>query len=48
MLTPDVVQKALANPGAAKEAAKETVRDVKEQAKGVKDSVRDLKGLFGR
>ncbi len=48
MLTPDVVQKALANPGAAKEAAKETVRDVKDQAKGVKDSVRDLKGLFGR
>ncbi len=48
MLTPDAVQKALANPGAAKEAAKETVRDVKEQAKGLKDSVRDLKGLFGR
>jgi len=48
MLTPDNLQKALANPGAAKEAAKETVRDVKEQVKGLKDGVRDLKGLFGR
>ncbi|MBU3694948.1 MAG: AsmA family protein [Rhodocyclaceae bacterium] len=48
MLTPDTLQKALADPGAAREAAKETVRDAKEQVKALKDGVRDLKGLFGR
>ena len=41
MLTPETLQKALSDPKAAKDAAKDTVRNVKEQVKG-------LKNLFGR
>jgi len=48
MLTPETVQKALSDPKAAREAVKETTRDVREQVKSLKDGVKDLKGLFGR
>jgi len=41
MLTPENLQKALSDPKAAKDAAKDTLRDVKEQVKG-------LKNLLGR
>jgi len=41
MLTPESVQKALSDPKAARDAVKDTVRDVKDQVKG-------LKNLFGR
>ena len=41
MLTPENLQKALRDPKAAKDAAKDTLRDVKEQVKG-------LKNLLGR
>jgi len=48
MLSADNLQRAIADPAAAKEAAKDAVRDARDQVKGVKDSVKDLKGLFGR
>jgi len=44
MLSADTLQRAIADPAAAKEA----VRGAREQVKGVQDSVKDLKGLFGR
>lgn len=47
MLTPETVQKALSDPRAAREAVKETTRDVREQVKSLKEGVKDLKGLFG-